>query len=134
MKLMTVLAAGAALMAVSAMTPAKAADDSAFNKRCKVCHTVTGKHTVGPSLKGVIGRTAGTVEGFPEKRYSTAMVAAGKKGLKWDTKMVDAYLVNPNQFLRDYLGDPQATSKMAFPGLKDDAERKAIADFLAAQK
>jgi len=134
MKLKTVLAAGAALAFAAVTMPAYAADDSDFNKRCKICHTATGKHTIGPSMLGIMGRTAGTADGFSEKRYSASMIAAGQKGLKWDAKTVDAYILNPTQFLRDYLGDPKATTKMAFPGLKDDGERKAIADYLATLK
>ena len=46
-----------------------------FNK-CKACHTlVTGKNRVGPSLKGVFGRQAGTVAKY---RYSKAMKKAGR--------------------------------------------------------
>lgn len=135
MKLWTVLAASAALMYAAAASPANADGADAFKKnRCAQCHTVTGKHTIGPSLKGVMGRTAGTADGFSEKRYSASMVAAGKKGLKWDAKAVDAYLLNPTQYLRDYLGDPKANTKMAFPGLKDEGQRKAIIDYLAGLK
>ncbi|MEZ2126881.1 MULTISPECIES: cytochrome c family protein [unclassified Sinorhizobium] len=82
-----------------------------FNK-CKACHNAdTDKNKVGPSLNGVIGRTAGTHEGFT---YSKAMIEAGQGGLKWDEAS-----------LRDYLHDPKAKvkgTKMAFPGLKDDGE------------
>lgn len=82
-----------------------------FNK-CKACHNAdTDKNKVGPSLNGVIGRTAGTHEGFT---YSKAMIEAGKAGLQWDETS-----------LRDYLHDPKAKvkgTKMAFPGLKDEGE------------
>ncbi|RUY60360.1 c-type cytochrome, partial [Mesorhizobium sp. M7A.F.Ca.CA.001.13.1.1] len=52
-----------------------AAGEKVFAK-CKVCHVADqDKNKVGPSLNGVIGRTAGTHPGFS---YSQAMVAAGK--------------------------------------------------------
>ncbi|QRM57557.1 cytochrome c family protein [Sinorhizobium sp. BG8] len=80
-----------------------------FNK-CKACHTAEDdKNKVGPSLFGVIGRTAGTHEGF---KYSSAMVDAGKAGLVWDEAS-----------LRDYLHNPKAKvkgTKMAFAGLKNE--------------
>lgn len=81
-------------------------------KKCTVCHVIdSDKNKIGPSLKGVIGRTAGTHPGF---KFSPAMVDAGKAGLVWD-----------DAALRDYLHDPKAKvkgTKMAFAGLKDDAD------------
>lgn len=104
------------------------------SNRCAQCHTVTGKHTIGPSLKGVMGRKAGTAEGFKASRYSKSMVAAGEKGLVWDAKTLDAFMTNPKQFLRDYLGDPKATTKMGYPGLKDAGKRALIAEYLSTAK
>ena len=80
-------------------TPAIAGGDAVrgkkvFNK-CKACHSIkVGKHKIGPSLAGVIGRKAGTAEGF--KRY---------KGLKgadwtWDEATLDEYLTNPKIFVK----------------------------------
>ncbi len=46
----------------------------------------------GPSLKGVFGRRAATVEGFA---YSDAMRAAGRRGLVWDEATLDRYLTDP---------------------------------------
>jgi len=80
-------------------TPAIAGGDAVrgkkvFNK-CKACHSIkAGKHKIGPSLAGVIGRKAGTAKGF--KRY---------KGLKgadwaWDEETLDEYLTNPKLFVK----------------------------------
>ncbi|MDX3924532.1 MAG: cytochrome c family protein [Shinella sp.] len=88
-----------------------------FNK-CKACHVVdTDKNKVGPSLNGVVGRTAGTHEGF---KYSNAMVEAGKAGLVWDEASLREYLHNPKAKVKG--------TKMAFAGLKKDDE---IANLLA---
>ena len=62
---------------------------------------------VGPYLEGVIGRTAGSVEGF---KYSDAMKAKGEEGLVWNDETLAAYLADPKGYI--------PKNKMAFPGLK----------------
>src|SRR5206468_496057 len=81
MKLSRLLAGSCAL--VLACTAAQAQDASAGKAvfaQCAACHTVDGKNGFGPSLKGVVGRTAGTATGF---HYSSAMT---KSGATWDAK------------------------------------------------
>ncbi|MGH7292912.1 MAG: c-type cytochrome, partial [Myxococcota bacterium] len=42
---------------------------------CAACHSLApGRHRTGPSLAGVLGRKAGTAEGF--RRYSPALNGA----------------------------------------------------------
>lgn len=90
----------------------------AFN-RCKSCHMIAdpagdvivkgGK--TGPNLYGIAGRTAGTVEGF---KYGDSIVAAGENGLVWDEETFVAYSQDPRAFLKEYLDDTAAKSKMSF--------------------
>jgi len=60
-------------------------------KICGGCHTIDegGRTKDGPNLYTVIGRTAGTLEGF---RYSKAMKAAGASGIVWGRKTLNEYL------------------------------------------
>ncbi|MEQ8805317.1 MAG: c-type cytochrome [Rhodospirillales bacterium] len=133
--LMAAAVAGIAASMMVASAPVQADAAKAFkSNRCAQCHTVSGKHTIGPSLKGIIGRKAGTAEGFKTSRYSASLVAAGEKGLVWDAKSLDAYLTNPKKFLQDYLDDPKATSKMAYPGLKKEDQRALIFEYLSSVK
>lgn len=77
-------------------------------KKCAACHVVDkDQNKVGPSLQGVLGRTAGT---HPNFKYSSAMVTAGKAGLVWDEAALREYLRNPRAKVKG--------TKMAFPGLK----------------
>jgi len=87
-----------------------AAGEKVFAK-CKACHTTEDKNKVGPSLKGLFGRTAGTHAGF---KYSQAMMDAGKGGLVWDEAKLKEYLHNPRAMVKG--------TKMAFAGLKEDAD------------
>ncbi|NOC92017.1 cytochrome C [Ruegeria sp. HKCCD6228] len=96
-----------------------------FNK-CKSCHMIAdpaGEVIVkggktGPNLYGIAGRTAGTVEGF---KYGDSIVAAGEKGLVWDETTFVEYAQDPKAFLKTYLDDTSAKSKMTFK-LKKGAE------------
>jgi cytochrome c len=93
---------------------------AAVFKKCAVCHAAdTDQNKVGPSLNHVLGRKAGT---HPDFKYSPAMLAAGEGGLVWDEAT-----------LRDYLHDPRKKvkgTKMAFPGLKDEADIANVVAYL----
>ncbi|MCT8328427.1 c-type cytochrome [Albidovulum sediminis] len=91
-------------------------------KKCAACHKVGegAKNGTGPHLNGVLGRTAGTLEGF---RYSKAMAEAGAGGLTWDEAALKAYLENPKAFVKG--------TKMTFAGLKSEEDRAAIIAYLA---
>ncbi len=55
-----------------------AAGEAVFSHRCKACHSMDpAKNTFGPTLKGVLGRPAGTQPRFD---YSRAM---RNSGLVW---------------------------------------------------
>lgn len=63
--------------------------------RCYACHSLeSGEQKVGPSLAGLIGRKAGSVEGFT--RYSEAMM---QSDVIWDGETLDKFLANPENFI-----------------------------------
>ena len=112
----TVLAIG-----LSAMAAQAAGDPEAGKKafaKCKACHQLAaGKNGVGPSLHGMFGRKAGTVEGF---KYSDAMKA---KAVTWNEETIAAYLADPKGYIPG--------NKMVFPGIKKESE---LADVIAYLK
>ena len=57
-----ILVAGSA----SAQSGNEARGERLFNQQCKACHTLDkdGARTVGPNLHGLVGRKAGSTEGF----------------------------------------------------------------------
>lgn len=105
-------------------------------KKCKACHSIASADEVivkggktGPNLYGVIGRTAGTSDGF---RYGDSIVAAGEAGLVWDVDNIQTYMTDPNAFLKDTL-DSSAKSKMTFKMKSNQADVAAyLATFSAA--
>jgi cytochrome c len=114
--LTTFVATGA--FSTAAFAEGDAAAGEALFKRCKSCHGITNGDEVivrggrtGPNLFGMIGMTAGTVEGF---RYGDDIVAAGEAGLVWPEEALAEYVADPTAYLRTFLGDDSARAKMTF--------------------
>jgi cytochrome c len=85
---------------------------------CKTCHQIGegAKSGIGPSLNGVIGRKAGTLQGYS---YSPANIGSG---LTWD-----------EETFREYIKDPKAKvpgTKMFYAGLKDEQKTSDLIAFL----
>lgn len=113
-----------ALIVTGAVGSAQAEGDAAAGekvfKKCKACHVVdSDKNKVGPSLQNVMGRTAGTMEGF---KYSKAMVEAGEGGLVWNEETVGEYVKDPKGYIKG--------NKMSFAGLKKEADVANVIAYL----
>ncbi|MEX3009544.1 cytochrome c family protein [Hoeflea sp. TYP-13] len=118
------LAAATAMTVLTAISPVRSQDVAAGEKvfkKCKACHKVgdDAKNGVGPILNGVIGRPAGSVDGY---KYGTGMQQAGAAGLVWSEELILEYITDPKTFLRTYLDDPKAKAKMVFK-LKKEQDR-----------
>jgi cytochrome c len=115
------IAAAAALAFIAASAPAAAQDVAAGEKsfaKCRACHQVgeTAKNVVGPKLNGLIGRVAGTVEGY---NYSAANKASG---ITWTEAE-----------FKDYIKKPAAKipgTKMAFAGIANEGEIDNLTAYL----
>lgn len=119
-KLMMALALAAPMaMPAAAFAEGDAAAGEKVFRKCQACHMVgeNAKNRVGPTLNGVVGRAAGSLEGY---RYSKAMMGSG---LTWDEATLTEYLANPRKAVKG--------TKMAFAGLKKEQE---LADVIAYLK
>ncbi|RGP41302.1 Cytochrome c2 [Altererythrobacter insulae] len=95
-----------------------AAGESVF-VQCQACHVLDeGVNRVGPSLAGIIGREAGSVEGF---NYTDANA---NSGITWTPEKMFQYLENPQRVIPG--------TRMAFAGLKDGQDRADIIAYLQA--
>ena len=114
-------APGTAPAAAEPAAPPTAAMGEQIFKRCVACHTIDkgGNNAIGPNLHGVVGRAVGSHPGFG---YSSAMKA---KGGVWDDAALDAYLKSPMKTIPG--------TRMAFAGIPDDADRKAVILYLDEQ-
>jgi len=97
------------------------AGSNVFESSCGDCHSVKpGRHKSGPSLFGVVGRSAAAAEGYA---YSEAMRGSN---LVWEPEQLDAFIASPKAVV--------AQSKMRFPGLQNERSRADLLAFLASQK
>jgi cytochrome c len=116
-----VLAAGM-LIAVPAVASAQDAEagKKVFAKYCSPCHNIGpgAKNKVGPELDGLVGRKAGSVEGFP---YSDALK---NSGITWDAASLGEWVTNPKAKV--------AGTKMLFAGIKDETERDDLVAYLSS--
>jgi len=92
-------------------------------KKCKACHAVGSgaKNKVGPHLNDLFGRPAGSITGY---KYSKAMRKASEAGLVWSDETIDKFLAKPRGFLKG--------TKMAFPGIKKEKDRRDLLAYLKA--
>lgn len=90
--------------------------------QCESCHEVGegARHKIGPHLDGIIGRVAGSMDGF---RYSKAMREAGENGLAWNAEALDSYLAKPRVFVPG--------NRMSFRGMSDPQDRATLIKWLS---
>lgn len=106
-----VTALGFWLMANSHAAAAANADHGkVVFQNCAACHS-DKPGAIGPSLRGVVGRKSGSVEGF---HYSDAMTHAN---LTWDEANLRDYIANPQAKVR---GNRMPYGGLANPGDLDD--------------
>lgn len=127
MRRMMLTAAMAALASVPGMAFADgdaAAGQRVFNQ-CRACHTTEqgGRQGVGPNLFGIVGRRAGSIEGF---RYSANMRELATEGLTWSDDRLRAYIANPKAVV------PRGS--MSYPGLRNETQVNDLMAYLASLK
>ena len=70
------------------LTPQELKGQSLYVARCGACHSVE-YNGIGPAHKGLLGRKAGSVAGYP---YSSALK---NSSFSWDERKLDQWLSNP---------------------------------------
>lgn len=107
---------------VAAVDPELVAAGAKVFRKCKACHQVGdgAKNRAGPVLNGILGRAAGTVEGF---KYSKPLLAKAEEGLVWTEDALTAFLANPKAYIKG--------TKMSFNGLRKDKDLAAITAYLS---
>ena len=87
-------------------------------KKCRSCHSLeAGKNGIGPSLNGIIGKAAGTAEGYDN--YSTALV---ESGITWSEEELRKFVTSPTEKIPG--------TKMSFGGLKREKDKDNLLAYL----
>ncbi|MGH8309894.1 MAG: c-type cytochrome [Steroidobacteraceae bacterium] len=109
----------------AAAPAATASPDLARGKRlflqCRACHELKARdsHKVGPNLHGVLGTRAASA---PDFQFSEALK---KSGITWTEQTMNAWLARPTDVVPGTI--------MAYAGLANDADRRALIAYLAAE-
>jgi len=88
------------ILTLGPAAPAAAEGDAARGeelfrlRQCMTCHTLNeGENRVGPTLYGLFGREAGSVDGY---NYSPAM---RDSAIIWSAETLDQHLADPRNFI-----------------------------------
>ena len=118
------LAASVALAVSTAMSAHASSCDAALGEqvfeKCSACHSlVAGQHVMGPSLNGLNGRKAGTVDGF---NFSSAL---RDSAIVWNDVTLNEFLKSPKSFIPGTV--------MPFGGIRNATERAALVCYLVSR-
>jgi len=116
------VAAGVAVIVAFSGMPASAADavhGKVVFQTCAACHS-DKPDAIGPSLRGVYGRKAGSLDDF---RYSNAMARAG---FSWDEANLSAYIKDPQAKVKG--------NRMPFGGISSDNDVDDVIAYLKDYK
>jgi cytochrome c len=103
---------------IAMIEAADSADGQAVARKCQTCHSFDegGANKVGPNLWDIVNRPVASHEGF---RYSDAMTGFGGE---WTFDRLAGYLADPKVYVPG--------NKMAFPGIRKEADLAALLAFL----
>ena len=87
-------------------------------EKCAACHTLDGTESDGPTLLGVYGRKAGSLDAF---RFSAAMT---RSTIVWSAETLDAFIADPQVSV--------AGNRMSFAGMTEKSERDDLLAYLGS--
>ena len=116
-KLLVVTGTITAILIFSIANAADPVNGKKVFKKCAACHSLQqGKNKIGPPLNNLLGRKAGSVEGY---KYSKAMK---NSSVVWNEESLDKFLTKPRKFI--------PKTKMSFRGIKKKSLRDDLISFL----
>jgi cytochrome c len=120
-----ILAAALLLTGAATASAQDAEAGKAVFSKCGVCHKIGegAANGLGPMLTCVVGRKAGSVEGYT---YSAAVTAAGAGGWIWTEEKLGEWVQAASKVIPG--------TKMLFPaGVKDETDRANLIAYLKSE-
>ena len=112
--------AACAILSLALLAPAAHAGGE---NKCKACHDfTTGKNRIGPSLKGVLGRKAGTYPGY---HYVFKTYIKGKPWI-WTEKRIREWDYDTAAAVKKLTGNPKAYTRMPSQFMTGEPEDEII--------
>jgi len=90
--------------------------------KCRACHDFGAKNKVGPGLKGIVGRKAGTFPGY--SKYSDALKNAD---WVWDEEHLRKWMHNSKKAIKEFTGNDKAKTTMGKQNVKGKKADKIFA-------
>jgi len=118
------LTAPLAVAKAQAASIGDAAKGKSLANKCKSCHAFTAKKKMGPGLKAIYGRKAGSMAGI---RYSDALAAGG---WIWDDKNLAMWLCDSKKAVKSLSGNSSAKTKMSAQRICDATKQADLIAFL----
>jgi cytochrome c len=110
-----------AILSLALLVPAGA--HAGAENKCKACHDfTTGKNKIGPSLKGVLGRRAGTYPGY---HYVFKTYIKGKPWI-WTEKRIREWDYDTAEAVKKFTGNPKAYTRMPSQFMTGEPEDQII--------
>lgn len=116
---MAAVLTAAAIVCGVAAAPAMSRGELLFRANCIGCHSMSCNRT-GPKLQGLLGRKAGTAEGYD--KYTDSLK---NSGIVWDDEQLDRFLADPGKLVPG--------TAMTILSIRDPRERKEIIGFVKRQ-
>ncbi|MBL4787665.1 MAG: cytochrome c family protein [Kordiimonadaceae bacterium] len=109
-----------ALLSVGVQAEGDAAKGKKVYGKCKACHSFDAKaRKMGPTFAGILGRKAGSVEGY---RYSKAFQ---QTDFTWDEEKLADFMLAPKKMVKG--------NKMPFGGLRKPQDIENLIAFLKSK-
>lgn len=112
-----------ACLSVASVMPAQAETSEGqlvYNNNCRTCHSMdAGDNRLGPNLHNIVGRKAGSIEGFG---FSPSLK---NSNITWSKENLDKFIADPEAVVPGNQMQP-------YGGMKSAEDRALLIEFLSS--